>query len=209
PQQHGGSHGSGPGPFVTAEQRLERLAKLVRPQRPVMEKGELPALERLEQIRFPSLREPHLDSANESRSKGIQPCRLAGRNLSSERRDRPHAVGSPVEALEKNRAGGYSARSSQAERAHCEAELGRRIRCLTSGLVEVALELENERAIDLAPESRRQERVRLRPRGCELTARRRADGHAPPQLDRPSRGHTHEWRKCRGGSAIPEQRALE
>ena len=118
-----------------------------------MEQRELPALERFEQLRVSgSCGEPALKLNGELGAEGIEARRLPRGHLRGKGRHRAHAVRPPVQALEEHRARRDGTRRRESQDADGEADLGRGVGHLARTPVEVALELEDEHAVDLAPE---------------------------------------------------------
>ena len=163
-EEDGGAHRRGPRALVGAEERLEGLTQLVRTVRASVEQGQLPAVERLQQV-VGRLRETRLQLDDEGRPERVEARRLPGRELRRRRRHGPHAVRPPVEALEDDGARRDASRRPEPQRAHGAAELGRGVGHPARLRVEIVLELEHERTVDLAAPVAREQPARVRPRG--------------------------------------------
>jgi hypothetical protein len=173
-----------------------------------VEERQLPAVERLEQLSG-SIREPSLQIGDEGRPEGVEPGRLARRQLRSHCGHRPYSVRTPVKPLEDDGTGGDGAGGGEAKSTHRPPELGRSVRHLAGRRLELALELEEERAVDFASEVARKKPRSVGPRGGHLPARGGAHAHAPRKLDHPPRGEADERSEGRVGAALAVERALE
>src|SRR5439155_17499112 len=114
----------GPKSGIAAEQRSERLAQLLRLERPVLEERQLPAVERFAELRVVvGEREPGQKIGREAGAEGIEPRRFAGGLRRGNRQDGTDSVGSPVEALEQDRARCNRRRGGETDRGDRVGEL--------------------------------------------------------------------------------------
>src|SRR6187551_2069658 len=90
-EEHSSPHRRRPRALVAAEESFERLAELIRAQRPFVEEGELPALDRFEQLGVAGCcSETGLQLDGELGAERVEPGRFSRRHLSGERRNRPN-----------------------------------------------------------------------------------------------------------------------
>ena len=174
-----------------------------------MEERELPAVERLEDVGVGRGGDPLLQLGHEPRAEWIEARRFPRRKLCGERRHRSDAVGAPVEPLEEDGSRRERPGGGEAKGGHGAAEFRGRLRHEAGGPVELALELEDERPVDLTAEVAREEARRLGPGRGELAARGRPHAEAAAELDRPARRQTDERRERRVGAGGAEEGALE
>src|SRR5215211_4284398 len=209
-QQYGGTHGSGPHPVRPAEQSDERAAQLVVPERRVLEARELPAVERVRELRVcVREREAGPQLRGELRAEGIEPRRLAGRLRRGDRQHRPNPKRPPVEPLEEHGTGRDRPGCGETQRRHRVGKLPRRVGRLGPPAREVALELEDAEAVGLAAEVWGQETLRLRPVCGELTRYRVPHADPVAELDRRREGDADERRDGAERVARAEEGALE
>ena len=173
-----------------------------------MEEGELPAVERLEQLDG-RLCEPRLQLRDERRPKRVETRRVAGGHLGRGRGDRPDPVGAVVEALEDDRPGGDGARRCEPESADSSSELAGSIGNDAGRRLELALELQDKGPVDLAPEVAREQAASLRPGRRELADGCGANADAVSELDCRSGGHADERSDGRVCAPVAEEGALE
>ena len=177
-EQHGCAHRGGPQPAVASEQAGQRLAHLRAAERLLREQRQLPAIERLAELAIlVGEREPLAQVGGELRANLVEPRRLATRLRGRDRKDRRDPQGTEVEPLEDDGAGGDRTGRREPERGDGVGQLGGRIGRLGLGGGELAVQLENEQAVDVAPELGRHQAARLGPELRDLA------GHDRPEAD--------------------------
>ena len=210
-EQHRRPHRGRPQPVGPAEQRGQRLAQLLRAERLVREQRQLPAVERLRELRIllgPP--EPREQVRGEPRAEGVEPRRLArwlGRGDRQHRADRQRP---PVEPLEQHRARRDRRCGRQAQRADRVGELARRVGRLAARWA----------AARARARARRAGRARGRsPAGSRPFASGQCAASSPAaatrtrrpsrELDLRAEREPDERRDGGVGAALAEQRALE
>ena len=163
------------------EQRGQGATQLLRPKGLVLEERELPAVERLRQ-RNVGVRErkPRDELTRQLGAERVEPRRLARRLRRSDRQRGPDAERTPVEPLEQHRPCGDGRSRREPQGRNGVRELGRRVRWLGAGL-ERSLELEHAIPVDLPPEARREQSLRLGPVVGKLARRGRPQAQPSPR----------------------------
>ena len=143
--------------------------------------------------------------------KTVEPRRLAGRNLGGQRRHRAgRRTGRQSSRSKSNGPGGDRAGRRQPKRADGPAELAGASGTRQAVAVELALELEDERPVDLATEVARQQTSGVRPGGGQLVRGGGPHAHASAELDRARRRSGRRAAPERSvRAAVAEERALE
>ena len=153
--------------------------------------------------------QPRLQLDDERRAEDVEPGRLARRHLRGGRRHRPDAVGPEVEPLEDDGAGGDRARRREPKRADGPPELPGSVGNAAGLRVELGLQLEDERAVDLPTPVPRQQPAGVRPGGGELVRGGRPYAHAAAEVGRSPGGQADERREGRVRAPVAVEGALE
>ena len=157
-----------------SEERRERGAQLLGPKRLALEEGELPAIERLGELRIAVRVGERLEDVHgDGRSERVEARRLAGWLCRCDRKHRLDAERPAVERLEEDRPGSDGGGGRQPQGADGVRDLGGGVGRRLTG-VELVPQLDDERAIRLTPEVPRKETARLGP------VRRELAGHEEP-----------------------------
>jgi len=145
-------------------------------ERAVLEERELPAVERFAEFRiFVRERESRQQVGGEAGAERVEACRLAGGLGCRDRQHGANSVGTPVEALEQNRACGDRRRGGKADGGDRIGELAGRVGRLGRARFQRTFELEDAKPVSFAAEVCREQPVGLRPELCELTCCSEAD----------------------------------
>ena len=184
---------------------------MLRLERAVLEERQLPAVERLTELRvLVCKREAREEIGGEGGAERVEPRRLTGGLRCGDRHHGTNPVRAPVQSLEEHRARRDGRRGGKADRADRVGELSGRVGRLGRARFEGTLELEDAQAVGLTAEVGGQQAVGLGPQLCELSGCRKADPHVGAELDRGTAGRDPDQR--RDGAvlvALAEERSLE
>jgi hypothetical protein len=209
-EQDGRAHGRRPGAVVAAEERRQRVAHLAGAERLLGEERELPAVECLgEAAILVGEREPLAQVGGQARADGVEPRRVAPRLRGRDRKQRRDAQRAKVEPLEDDRAGGDRARGREPERADRIGQLAGGVGRLRVGGVDVPRELEDEQAVDVAPELGRHQPQGLGPERRHLAGHDRAQPDVPAELDRAAGREADDGSDGGVAPCHAEERALD
>src|SRR5581483_8872164 len=210
PEEDRGAHRGCPRAVVATEERGERIPYLPRPERPVGEERELPAVERLgEPAVFVRERQALAEICGETPADRVETCRLTARLRGGDRQQRRDAKGPEVEPLEDDRARRDSPRGREAKRADGIGELACRVRRLRLLRSEVARQLDDEQPVDVPTEVRRHQPERLGPKRRHLAGDDRAQSNAAAELNRLSGRQADDGRDRGVRARGAEQRPLD
>ena len=129
------------------------MAELLAAERVVLEERELPAVERVAELRvLVGERKQRPQLLRDGGAEGVQPRGLPGRRGRGDLQDGTDTVRTPVEPFEEHRPGSDRRGGREAKRGHSVRELAGRVgRLFGNG----ALELEHAQAVRLPPEGAR------------------------------------------------------
>ena len=201
-------HGSTKGPRL-AEQRTERRAHLLGPERLVLEQGQLPAVECLGK-RTVDVGEPEAEQqlGREAAPEGVETARLARRLGRGDRQNWTDAERAPVEGLEQHRPGRDGRRRREPDGADGIGDLRRRVGRILPARKR-GPKVENAVPIGFATEVARHQRGSLRPVTSELAVGHRPDPQPGGELELRRHRDAEQRRNGRVAATLPVERALE